>query len=148
MVETSFAAAFAGGLLSLLAPCSALLLPAFFAYAFANRTALVRATLLFLLGLCSVLLPLGFAAALVGRLLIEQRQLTIVAAGGLLIVLGSLQAVGGGFQIMPGSLIQRLHMPARGSATYATGLVYGLTGFCSGPLLGGVLTVAAAGQSP
>ena len=32
MVEASFAAAFAGGLLALLSPCSALLLPAFFAY--------------------------------------------------------------------------------------------------------------------
>src|SRR4029077_2768927 len=81
-------------------------------------------------------------------LLIEQRQLTIVVAGGLLIVLGSLQAFGGGFQLVPGALVQRLQLPARGTATYATGLVYGLTGFCSGPLLGGVLTVAAAGQSP
>ena len=37
MVEASFLASFLGGLLSLLSPCSALLLPAFFAYAFQSR---------------------------------------------------------------------------------------------------------------
>jgi cytochrome c biogenesis protein CcdA len=139
VVEASFVAAFAGGVLALLAPCSALLLPAFFAYAFANRGALVAATLVFLCGLCTVLLPLGLAASLAGRLLIEQRQWTILVAGALLIALGVWQALGGGGIA--------LTLPvARSSATYATGVVYGLTGFCSGPLLGGVLTLAAAGQ--
>jgi cytochrome c biogenesis protein CcdA len=146
--ETSFIAAFAGGLLTLLAPCSALLLPAFFAYAFANRTALARGTALFLLGLCTVLLPLGLAASLVGRLLIEQRQWAIIVAGAVLIALGLWQTLGGSLHILPVAAMQRLHGPARGSATYATGLMYGLTGFCSGPLLGGVLTLAAAGQNP
>lgn len=146
--ETSFVAAFAGGLLTLLAPCSALLLPAFFAYAFANRTALARGTVLFLLGLCTVLLPLGLAASLVGRLLIEQRELAIVLAGVAMIALGAWQTLGGSLHVLPTALVRQMHTPARGSATYATGLVYGLTGFCSGPLLGGVLTVAAAGQNP
>jgi cytochrome c biogenesis protein CcdA len=146
MAEPSFVVAFAGGVLALLAPCSALLLPAFFAYAFANRTRLMAGTALFLLGLCTVLLPLGLAASLAGRLLIEHRQVTIVAAGATLIALGSVQALGGGFHVpLPGFKV--LNDPARASATYATGIVYGLTGFCSGPLLGGVLTLAAAGQN-
>jgi cytochrome c biogenesis protein CcdA len=138
--EASFVAAFAGGVLALLAPCSALLLPAFFAYAFANRTALLRASALFLLGLCTVLLPLGLAASLAGALFIEHRQLTILAAGLVLIVLGGLQIFG--------VTIPHVVVASRGSATYATGVVYGLTGFCSGPLLGSVLTLAAAGQNP
>jgi cytochrome c biogenesis protein CcdA len=138
--EASFAAAFAGGVLALLAPCSALLLPAFFAYAFANRTALVRASGLFLLGLCTVLLPLGLAASLAGSLFIERRQLTILVAGLVLIVLGGMQ--------MLGVTLPHVTVASRSSATYATGVVYGLTGFCSGPLLGSVLTLAAAGQNP
>src|SRR6185437_10242065 len=137
-----FAAAFAGGVLALLAPCSALLLPAFFAYACANLTSLLRATFLFLLGLCVVLLPLGLAASLVGQLLVEQRQLTILVAGGLLAACGVALLVGRGF-----SLTSRLTAP-RVSATFATGVVYGLTGYCSGPLLGGVLTLAAVGHAP
>jgi cytochrome c biogenesis protein CcdA len=140
---TSFGAAFFGGVLALLAPCSALLLPAFLAYACANTTALLRATGLFLLGLCCVLLPLGLAASLAGRLLIEHRQATITVAGATLVVLGALLMVGRGFAPVPG-----LHFAPRGPATFAMGVVYGLTGYCSGPLLGGVLTLAAAGQNP
>jgi cytochrome c biogenesis protein CcdA len=139
VAEASFAAAFAGGVLALLAPCSALLLPAFFAYAFANRTALLRASVVFLLGLCTVLLPLGLAASLAGALFIEHRQVTILTAGLVLIVLGCLQMVG--------ATLLHVTLASRGSATYATGVVYGLTGFCSGPLLGSVLTLAAAGQN-
>jgi cytochrome c biogenesis protein CcdA len=147
MLAASLIGAFAGGLLALLAPCSALLLPAFFAYAFANRTALVRGTLIFLCGLCAVLLPLGLAASLAGQLFIGQRQLTIVAAGLALIVLGAWQALGGGFSLVPRRIVAPLEAP-RIAGTFAMGVVYGLTGFCSGPLLGGVLTLAATGDSP
>jgi cytochrome c biogenesis protein CcdA len=142
MEEASFAGAFLGGVLALLAPCSALLLPAFFAYAFTNRTALLRGTLVFLLGLCLVLLPLGLAASLAGRLLIEQRSTTIFVAGFILVALGGFQIAGRGLSFSPARL------PTIGSATLMTGVVYGLTGFCSGPLLGAVLTLAAAGQNP
>ncbi len=151
MIEASFVAAFAGGVLALLAPCSALLLPAFFAYAFANRTALVRGTVVFLCGLCAVLLPLGLAASLAGQLFIGQRQLTIVTAGLSLIVLGAWQAIGGGFTLVPRRLVAPLvasSVAPKIAATFAMGVVYGLTGFCSGPLLGGVLTLAATGETP
>lgn len=148
VTEASFAAAFAGGVLALLAPCSALLLPAFFAYAFANRTALVGASVVFLLGLCTVLLPLGLVASLAGSLFIAHRQVTIVAAGVVLIALGALQTFGITLPGLPRVIVDRLQGFSRGSATFATGVVYGMTGFCSGPLLGGVLTVAAAGQNP
>jgi cytochrome c biogenesis protein CcdA len=148
VVQASFVAAFAGGLLSLLAPCSALLLPAFFAYAFASRTALVRGTLVFLCGLCSVLLPLGVVASVAGQLLIGQRQVTIAVSGLVLVVLGAWQAVGGGFAALPRGMPGPLAANgASAPATYVSGVVYGLTGFCSGPLLGSVLTLAATGQS-
>jgi cytochrome c biogenesis protein CcdA len=148
VTEASFAGAFVGGVLALLAPCSALLLPAFFAYAFANRTALARGTGLFLCGLLTVLLPHGLAASLAGAVFIQNRQLTIVVAGLMLIGLGAAQSLGASFYLLPSIAHQRLQSASRGSATFATGLVYGLTGFCSGPLLGGVLTMAAAGQNP
>jgi cytochrome c biogenesis protein CcdA len=148
VTEASFAGAFIGGLLALLAPCSALLLPAFFAYAFANRTALARGTGLFLLGLLTVLLPLGLAASVAGAVFIQNRQMTIVVAGVVLIGLGAAQAFGASFSLVPPVANLRLQRASRGSATFATGVVYGLTGFCSGPLLGGVLTMAAAGQNP
>src|SRR5215204_2637917 len=91
MVEVSYLAAFFGGVLSLLSPCSALLLPAFFAYAFQSRRKLLAKTSIFYLGLATTLVPLlGMGIAAVSR------------------------------------------------------LVYGFAGFCSGPILGAVLTVAAS----
>ena len=56
-----------------------------------------------------------------------------------------LQLLGGGFNL-PGPF-SRLRGKVRGESTWATfalGAVYGFAGFCSGPILGAVLTVAAA----
>src|ERR671919_345653 len=136
MLEVSFAAAFAGGVFSLLAPCSALLLPAFFAYAFTSRTELFGRTLLFLAGLCTVFIPLGLGASFVAALLLDYRETTIVVAGVMLIGFGLLQILGGGFSLLPGGLASRAQTGRSATAAYATGLVYGISGFCAGPLLG------------
>ena len=45
MTEVGLLAAFVAGVLALLSPCSALLVPSFFAYAFASRTAQLLRTL-------------------------------------------------------------------------------------------------------
>jgi cytochrome c biogenesis protein CcdA len=148
MVEVSFIAAFLGGVLSLLAPCSALLLPAFFAYAFTSRTELFGRTLLFLAGLCTIFVPLGLGASLIAAALIDYRETTIFVAGLLLIGFGLLELLGRGFSILPAGLAGRFHGGRGALATYGTGLVYGLSGFCSGPLLGAVLTVAGSAADP
>lgn len=156
MVEASYLASFFGGILSLLSPCSALLLPAFFAYAFGGRGELVKKTGVFYLGLCATLVPLGMGISAVSALFYGQRQILITLSGILLISLGLLQLLGGGFTIGP---LERLAgrvrgggdvacnvstTTARGPAVFALGAVYGFAGFCSGPILGAVLTVAAA----
>ncbi len=142
--EASYIAAFLGGLFSLLSPCSALLLPAFFAYAFESRRELVRKTVIFYLGLCVTLVPLGMGISAVSRLFYGQRSALILVAGVLLILLGIWQLMGRGFSLGP---FERLRGRIRGDsagATFALGAVYGFAGFCSGPILGAVLTVAAA----
>ena len=148
MVEVSFLVAFIGGVLSLLSPCSALLLPAFFATAFTSPTRLLGRTLLFLAGLSTVFVPLGLGVSLVGSLLIEYRQTTILVAGLLLIGFGLLEILGGGFSVLPGGLAARVRGGRGGTAIFGTGLVYGISGFCAGPLLGAVLTIAGAAGDP
>ncbi|MCY9555783.1 hypothetical protein M5W98_29730, partial [Paenibacillus apiarius] len=59
MSEIGYLAALLGGVLALLSPCSAMLLPAFFAYAFQNPRQLLARTAVFYLGLAAVLVPLG-----------------------------------------------------------------------------------------
>ena len=143
-VEISLLASFFGGVLSLLSPCSALLLPAFFAYAFEGGGELVKKTGLFYLGLVATLVPLGMGISAVSALFYGHRAALITIAGGLLIAFGIFQLLGRGFTVGP---LARLRSRVRGDsagAVFALGAVYGFAGFCSGPILGAVLTVAAA----
>jgi cytochrome c biogenesis protein CcdA len=144
VLEISYLAAFLGGALSLLSPCSALLLPAFFAYAFQSRKRLLAKTAIFYLGLAATLVPLGMGISAVSSLVYGQRSTLITVSGAVIILLGVLQLLGRGFEFGP---LTRLSGKVRGEstgATFALGAVYGFAGFCSGPILGAVLTVAAA----
>jgi cytochrome c biogenesis protein CcdA len=147
VVEVSFLASFLGGLLSLLSPCSALLLPAFFAYAFQSRSELVGKTAVLYLGLCATLVPLGMGISAVSALVYGHRSALITVSGLVIIAFGVMQMLGGGFAFGP---IERLRGGIKGNsfvATFFLGAVYGFAGFCSGPILGAVLTVAASSGS-
>ncbi|MDR3083396.1 MAG: cytochrome c biogenesis CcdA family protein [Streptomyces sp.] len=148
MTGIPVATAFLGGLLTLFSPCSALLLPAFFAYSFTNRTRLSLRTAVFYAGLCTTLVPLGVAGSFASRLFYGHRDLLVTVAGWTMIGLGLAQILGLGF----GSrrLQQAAGTRTTGSAlsVLALGATYGLAGFCAGPILGGILTVAALDGSP
>ncbi len=157
MTEVGLLAAFAAGVLALLSPCSALLLPSFFAYAFASRTALLLRTALFYVGLALTLVPLGTGAGAASALFYGHRSLLISVAGWSIVVLGVLMILGRSFAMpFAGRLQAWSHRQsarnAGGTATWfstvALGAVYGLAGFCSGPVLGAILTMAATQDSP
>jgi cytochrome c-type biogenesis protein len=147
VIDIGYTGAFLGGILSLLSPCSAILLPAFFAYAFSSPTALLGRTVLFYAGLVTTLVPLGIAASSVGTLVTTHRDVLIVVMSLVVIALGTMQVLG-----------VQLPMPARTSSVerdassivsvYLLGTVYGVAGVCSGPILGSVLAVAAMGSDP
>ncbi|MEU2757006.1 cytochrome c biogenesis CcdA family protein [Streptomyces albidoflavus] len=148
MSEAGLAVAFLGGLLALLSPCSALLLPAFFAYSFTSRTRLMARTGLFYIGLCTTLVPLGVAGSFASRLFYGHREALVTAGGWTVIALGVAQIAGLGF----GSrrMAQAAGGRRSGSAlsVFALGAVCGLAGFCAGPVLGSILTVAALDGDP
>jgi cytochrome c biogenesis protein CcdA len=136
-----------GGLLTLISPCSALLLPSFFAYAFERVSTLLARTAVFYLGLTAVLVPLGAGVGAVGSLLTRYRGTVTQIGGIVLIVLGALIVGGRGFGLSAATRwMGRLRIGSMLSVL-ALGAVYGLAGFCAGPLLGSVLTVSAAGGS-
>ncbi len=147
MIEVSFAAAFIGGILSLLSPCSALLLPAFFAYAFQNKRDLTARTAVFFVGLATIFVPLGMGASLATTLFQDNRDTMIVVAGGILIAFGVMELLGRTFSFGRGATGGGVDETRGLFGTYTLGLVYGFGGFCSGPILGSVLTVAAADGS-
>ncbi|SPT54421.1 Cytochrome C biogenesis protein transmembrane region [Actinomyces bovis] len=169
--EISLLAAFLGGALTLLAPCSVMLLPAFFAYAFNSPRALLSRTAVFWLGLVSTLVPLGAAASTAGALLREHMGVLVLVGGLLLVVLGLLQALavpvhmpglGMGFGLRrrgdrnaglagvgPATGQAARRDAASPLAVYLLGALYGLAGVgCSGPILGAVLVLAGLGGEP
>lgn len=148
-MNVGLAAAFVGGALSLLSPCSALLLPAFFASTAGSGPRLVIHSLVFYLGLVATLVPVGIGVGALGRLFAEHRSALVALTSAVLVAFGLLAMFGRGFDIagrVPG--IEGL----RGAAQRRTGLVRslllgaasGAAGFCTGPILGAVLTLAAA----
>ena len=141
-MNIGYAGAFIGGILTLLSPCSVMLLPAFFAYAFGSPTRLFARTGIFYVGLVSTLIPIGVLAGSVGALFAQNRTGFVVVAALVIVLLGAIQLSG-------------LNFPAftRGDgadgtskvSVYLLGTVYGVAGICTGPILGSVLTVAAIG---
>ncbi|MEV6318096.1 cytochrome c biogenesis CcdA family protein [Streptomyces sp. NPDC051776] len=148
MTEIGYLAAFLGGLLALVSPCSALLLPAFFAYSIETRARLLARTGIFYLGLATTLVPLGAAGSVAGRLFTGHRDVLVAVGGWLIIALGVAQILGLGFASRRLQAAAGRIRPTSATSVYALGAVYGLAGFCAGPILGSVLTVAAVGGSP
>lgn len=136
----SYLAAFLGGLISLLSPCSALVLPGFFATVLGQRGRLWRAALLFSLGVLALMLPLGFGfKALLFWL--NSYRLIITRTIGLILIIEGL------FQFRERSLFSRLNFAWPKSA-FALGFFSGLGSLaCIGPVLGAIITLAASSGS-
>ena len=144
--------AFLGGALALLSPCGALLLPGYLASTVTRRAGLLLHGAVFYVGLLLTLVPLGVGAGALGGLLAQHRAVLVAATSVLLILLGAVHALGIGLdpaRVLPGA--DRLRQAsARGSGqsrTFLLGAVGGVAGFCAGPILGAVLTLAMGQQS-
>ncbi|WP_327435893.1 MULTISPECIES: cytochrome c biogenesis CcdA family protein [unclassified Streptomyces] len=146
--DIGYFAALLGGLLALVSPCSALLLPAFFAYSVGSASRLLARTAVFYAGLATTLVPLGAAGSYAGRLFYGHRDALVLGAGWLIIGLGLAQIAGLGFASRRIAALGGRIRPTTALSVYALGAVYGLAGFCAGPILGSVLTVAAVSGSP
>lgn len=141
--------AFLGGILALLSPCGALLLPAFFASNATRKTGLALHGLIFYIGLSLTLIPLGLGVGALGSLVTSHRDILIAGTSVLLIILGILQIFGFGFdfsRFLPGaqSLEENAQKKSGVLKTLLLGASSGIAGFCAGPILGAILTLAMA----
>lgn len=147
-MDIGLVTAFLGGALALLSPCAALLLPAFFASSVGAGPRLLLHGVVFYAGLLVLLVPLGLGAGFLGELFITQRQPIIVISSLVLILLGVVQVFGGGFdpsRFLPGQdrLQSRATVSTGLGKSFLLGMTSSIAGFCSGPILGAVLTLAA-----
>lgn len=136
--------AFVGGVLSLLAPCGALLLPGFFSYAFGTRgRTLLTMTGYYYLGLIALFVPLGLGLTYLLRLAILQRGPLFLGIGVVIVLLGL-------FTMLRPLSLPGVRLPQQGAprtdavSMFILGVTSGLTtGTCTAPILGGILTLAA-----
>ncbi len=148
-MDIGLVTAFLGGALAILSPCGALLLPAFFASTVGAGPRLALHGGVFYTGLLVILVPLGIGAGALGSLFVTHRTVVIAVASAIMIIFGVLQIFGFGFdasRLLPGS--KELDRRATNSAglvkSFLLGMASGVAGFCAGPILGAVLTMAAA----
>lgn len=157
---TAFAVAFTGGLVSFLSPCVLALVPGYLAFISGvsveriayQRRAVVGPALAFVAGFALVFTLLGAGIGGASATLKEERRPLELAGGALLIVLGLVVVLGPRL-----GLLQREWRPlawSRGrggrlGGGALTGVVFAIGWTpCIGPVLGGILTFAATGQSP
>ena len=134
--------AFLGGVLTLLAPCSVMLLPAFFSYAFQSPQKVIARCGIFWLGLLTPLIPLGAALSSVVAL-IREHSAFITQVIALLVIIAGLITL---------FCVRSLEKASRSRdtawAVYLLGITYGIAGVgCAGPILGAVLATSSLGGS-
>ncbi len=144
MFEINFAIAYVGGLLTLLAPCSTMLLPAFFAYAFNSSKQLLSRTLVFYLGLISGLVPLGALAGELGGLFKIYFPTISMVVAALIILIGFMQVFSIKVPLPKLGLSAKISAKNKNSSSvfgvFLLGFGYAVIGGgCSGPILGAVL---------
>lgn len=165
--STSLVTAFAAGLLSVLSPCVLPLLPAYLSLVsglsveelrtqgseVAVRRRVMTASLAFVLGFSAVFVVLGASATLLGRAMRSFRvemlgtQIGVSQIAGLLIIAMGLH-LAGVIRIPFLYRESRFEGPKRpvgaiGAALVGAAFAFGWTP-CVGPILGGILTLAAA----
>ena len=146
LFSTTILASFLGGVVALLAPCCvSVMLPAYFASSFKSRTHIVAMTLVFAVGVGTVILPIGLGATALSRLISGHHTL-VFSIGGVAMVAGGLAVLAGWKFMLP--------MPGMrgGSGTgvasvYSLGFFSGVASSCCAPVLAGVAALSGATAS-
>src|SRR3989344_615470 len=138
--KISLLIAFLGGIISFLAPCLLPILPAFFAYTFKEKKEITKMTLIFFLGFSLIFILYGLTASFFSGLLNNYKETLTVISGLLLIFLGVLAIIGKGFTFI--KIDNKFKHDIMG--VFLMGIFFAI-GFspCLGPILGGILIIAA-----
>lgn len=150
MPDLSFTAAFAAGTLSFLSPCVLPLVPGYLSFiggagAGQTRRGALASSLSFTVGFSLIFIALGATATTFGQALGEHRRWLGIVAGGVVVLVGLHMT--GIFRLAPLLRDVRLHSLPKPRGPMGAALVGAAFGFgwspCIGPLLGGILTLAA-----
>lgn len=139
----SLITAFVGGMVALFAPCCiTFLLPSYLANIFRHKTSVIAMTVLFALGLATILVPTALGIRAVGQIFQQYHTQTYVAGGLFMILLGLMELTGKKITLPMLNLTIDLNAHKSAWAVYVLGIFSGLTTSCCTPVLAGILTLS------
>lgn len=142
LFETSIIASFLGGMLALFAPCCiTFMLPAYFAYTFKQKKAILLMTFVFFLGVAAILVPIGLGISFLSQLFKGYHTQVFYLGGILMLFLAFLSFSGKKFNppFKTAPLLKKHDV----LSVFGLGLFSGLASSCCAPVLAGVLTLTA-----
>jgi len=134
--------AFVAGVIALAMPCCfSVLLPSYFAQSFKQKTRLVGMTLVFSLGIATIMIPIALGIVAIAQTVTANHSLVFVAGGFLMILLGFWTLWGQG-------MLPMLSWPVNlnrndVASVYTLGIFSGAATSCCAPVLAGVIILAA-----
>ena len=139
----SLITAFAGGMVALFAPCCiTFLLPSYLANIFREKTRVVWATLIFGLGIATVLVPTALGIRAIGQIFQQYHTITYVVGGAFMILLGLMELTGKKITLPMIHLTIDLNKRHDPVSIYILGIFSGITTSCCTPVLAGILTLS------
>ncbi len=154
--------AFLTGMISFLSPCVLPLVPAYVSYIAGvsledltgeasrrQRMTVMLLSLLFVLGFSTVFILMGASATAVGDLLLRYRHILETVAGAVVILFGLVMIGLVRFQGLQRDVRFHLNLPGGqpiGAYVLGAAFAFGWTP-CIGPVLGGILAIAAVGST-
>ncbi|RKF35734.1 cytochrome C biogenesis protein [Paraburkholderia fungorum] len=142
----SVIAAFIAGMIALFAPCCiSVMLPAYFASSFQNRSKLVAMSFIFAAGVATVILPLVMGAVVLRELFVTQHTPVYLIGGSLMLGMAAFTLLGGKLQLpMPGRSASGGAGPI---SIYSLGMFSGVASSCCAPVLAGVIALSSVAPS-
>ncbi len=141
VLSLSLVASFVAGMVALFAPCCVtFLLPAYFANVFKEKKQVLLMTLIYSLGIFTVMMPVVLGAKVLSRLFYDLHDQTYIV-GGLFLILVAFLALFGVKLPMPH--LKTTRQPGDPLSTYILGIFSGITSACCAPVLIGVMTLSA-----
>ncbi len=139
----SLITAFAGGMVALFAPCCiTYLLPSYLANIFRSREKVVFMTIVFGLGIATILVPTALGIRAVGQVFQQYHTQTYIVGGAFMILLGLMELTGRKITIPMINLTIDLTKRNDPWSVYVMGVFSGITSSCCTPVLAGILTLS------
>lgn len=140
-------AAFLSGAIAFFAPCCiTFLLPAYFAFVVKEKKQILKMTLVFALGLATILIPIGLGLAGLGQFASQFHTQIFIAGGLFMLLLGALTLIGKSLT-MPFKANRPNMDKVDALSIYQLGLFSGFASSCCLPVLAGVLTLSLISAS-